>query len=46
MGGEIVNKIHKKVLLIIVGIIVALIFMHLSINYLVPFVKTMHSGMY
>jgi len=43
---KIVKKKLSKVLIIIVVIMVVLVLMHLSMNYLVPFVKNMHSGMY
>lgn len=43
---ETVNKKHKTALIIIVCIIVVLVVMHFSLNYFVPFIKNMHSGMF
>ena len=40
------SKIIKKTLIVVVCIIAILVLAHLSLNYLVPFVKNMHSGMY
>lgn len=40
------NKKLKKALIIVASIIAILVLMHLSMNYFVPFLKNMHSGMY
>jgi hypothetical protein len=39
-------KKHKKALVIAACIIVVLVLTHLSLNYLIPYIKDMHSGMF
>ncbi len=38
------NKKTKKVLIVIICVLAALILAHLTMNNLIPFVKNLHSG--
>lgn len=37
-------KKRNKIILIIIGIIVGLLLIHLSVNYILPFVQSLHSS--
>lgn len=43
-GGELMKKGFKTTLIIVVSLVVVAVLMHLTMNYLVPFVVEMHSG--
>lgn len=36
----------RTALIVVICIMVVLVLMHLSLNYFVPYIKNMHSGMY
>jgi uncharacterized membrane protein YccC len=39
------HKKLRKILIIVVCILAALLLMHFTMNYFVPFIQKMHSGM-